>query len=1165
MPERRLGVNISLKAKDDASDKIGKVSGALGKMAGIAGGIVIAKGLAAIGGAISDMAGEALNAVGDIQNLTIALETMIARQAVGAGAFENVRAAIGNVTPNVEALKDELRDLSLISPFQRKMIQNVFRFNMAFGATTEIAKEQTRAQLDTAAALGLTNEQFNRMSFNLAQALLAGDLTVTNLRQLKLVGLDLAAVFRDELGQSVEEVEAALMSGKMTVEEVSSAFAMWADKNFGGAAERMSKTLTGLKSSFVDLFEYTAVDLLTPAVEKITSALGKLFDEIRGLLDSGVVKALGNMLADFVGTAIDGLSGLYNRGKQFLGNFVSILAGTAQSAGTNAKRIINSYKNIPPSLDAVAFEAGERFNSAFNDKMAVAAANAFNWGVDIVFQLAQGIIEGAATALTYAMNAINALLTSWLAPGSPPKVAPQIDEWGAAAFTEFLKGFQNAEWGVFDNLQRILESAMGTLVEVGEMGEDAVGGAMAGISELLSGAISQFSKTGTVAQSVFDRLKEAGGKFGNEIAELARKYFDLQKATNAYEKSVKRLEQAQKEEAAAADHYDKVKDKLEELIATRAPKSAVRAARAELKAASERQTQAEKEREEAEKANAAAEKRMKLLKDQVNWQKKLVEQLQKMAKWMYQPPTEEEGGAGGAGGRAGGAGGRAGGGGAGPTLPPLPAPSFEAIEDLGGPGGLPKVFEDLKKKIEKKIADLRANVDEEITKMTESWTNLKNTLSTWAEDAGLSDLQETFSDVIPDDLVVKIGQVIGWLVTFGAAWKILGFIVGLVLSPFKSLFSVLGKVAGAIGTVITFLAGINPIFIAIIGVIAAVVLAWETNFLGIRDWALTTLRPFLLSIPGWFSNLVEGIIGFIKDLPNKAQKWFQEMGSKIQEKVDTFVSGVKETINTFAQTISTKWEEMKTTVSEKWQSIKETINTKVTEFKTAVEEKINTFVSNITAKWDELWGEAARLFSLIKTTIEGKVTTLKETAEGIFNDLKTAIEDIWEDIKTAVKEKAQDVYDYVETKIGDALGYVEGLATSFYNAGAAILTNLWDGLKSKWQDIKNWIEDKAGFLADIWPGSEPKLFTSPLRGLDKAGAAIFKNILSGMKSEFPDFMNEFSSMTGAIYSGIGAGGTGIGMASPPTMIRIDNMNVYAEDASDLVDQLQELVIEGRGI
>lgn len=384
-----------------ASGVLDRIRGGLGGLATVAGGILAADVFRRIGAGIRDLIGGGVEAAASMQNLTLSLETLIAKEisrgeeatvsrqtvihlteaerqklqdlelqygTLGArmneqkerirqmseewtdqglnvqtakarlaemenqyakigGQMDELRAKEGKLVtvqdtirvntmamgdaltgagPKAEELKNKLRDLSLISPFEFEMLANVMRANLAFGATTENVIPLTKAITDMGAGLGLTGEQFDRMSYNLAQALLAGDLTMQNLRQLRMVGLDLAEVFESELGMSIKEVDAALKSGKLTMEDVSASFMNYVENNFGGAAERLSKTWGGLQSSFADLKFFAGIDILGPGLEVLTEALGGLFDKGRELLEGGTFKKIGEEFGKLASALLSG-------------------------------------------------------------------------------------------------------------------------------------------------------------------------------------------------------------------------------------------------------------------------------------------------------------------------------------------------------------------------------------------------------------------------------------------------------------------------------------------------------------------------------------------------------------------------------------------------------------------------------------------------------------------------------------------------------------------------------------------------------------------------------------------------------------------------------------------------------------------------------------------
>ena len=74
------------------------------------------------------------------------------------------------------------------------------------------------------------------------------------------------------------------------------------------------------------------------------------------------------------------------------------------------------------------------------------------------------------------------------------------------------------------------------------------------------------------------------------------------------------------------------------------------------------------------------------------------------------------------------------------------------------------------------------------------------------------------------------------------------------------------------------------------------------------------------------------------------------------------------------------------------------------------------------------------------------------------------------------------------------------LGTKFYNGGAGIIRQFWDGLKSKWGEVESWFTSSLQSLRNQLPFSSQKDPTSPLRGLAKSGAAMVEMLQSGIAS-----------------------------------------------------------------
>lgn len=211
--------------------------------------------------------------------------------------------AMGQAQGKAKELMAELANISILSPYQVEAVQNTFRMAMAFGFTSEQAKDFTKAILNVAAGTGASNEMLDRMAYNFAQIRLQGRVTAMDIRQLAMAGFDLTSVLRfagEQVGvniQTHEDFNKALAEGQITWEQFSKSFTEYSEKNFGGAAERMSRTLNGLKSTFKDLFVLTMPQILGPAAEKFTGFANGILDSVLKIRESGLLERLAEGLS----------------------------------------------------------------------------------------------------------------------------------------------------------------------------------------------------------------------------------------------------------------------------------------------------------------------------------------------------------------------------------------------------------------------------------------------------------------------------------------------------------------------------------------------------------------------------------------------------------------------------------------------------------------------------------------------------------------------------------------------------------------------------------------------------------------------------------------------------------------------------------------------------
>lgn len=91
------------------------------------------------------------------------------------------------------------------------------------------------------------------------------------------------------------------------------------------------------------------------------------------------------------------------------------------------------------------------------------AGNSQAWGENIVMSLARGMVN-AIGAVISALNTLGGIIANWLAPGSPPKLLPELPAWGQSAANYFLQGMTMADISILRDLSGQVENFMRSIM-----------------------------------------------------------------------------------------------------------------------------------------------------------------------------------------------------------------------------------------------------------------------------------------------------------------------------------------------------------------------------------------------------------------------------------------------------------------------------------------------------------------------------------------------------------------------------------------------------------------------------------------------------------------------------------------------------------------------------
>lgn len=490
---------------------------------------------------------------------------------------------------------------------------------------------------------------------------------------------------------SFQQFREEAAAGKVDVEGFFDAFNKYVGTYMPDAMEKMNYTIVAVKDNIRDLFKtLLGWNIVGPIVKQFTEPLKRLVDTLSS--DKVILGAqrIGQGISFLVQGMKAGISAIVKsigdllKASGFALPTVRNIVMTLVKLGLAIKSIGEGIAGlITKLLTPIAQNINTRYGSTFN----AMRGNFFKWGANLILSFAKGMMKAASGALTAVMKGITNLLTSWLKGHSPPKVAPDIDKWGRQTIDEYYGGFiypdtdvvkkakdsvtstvqdivnsanqavsststgtvsmpsmdfgaisgwlhtfSEADFGALDSVQSSLQDVLSVMVDLGQITQEQSGQFFVDISTNLMQALSDFNKTGQISTSIFDQLRNLGGTFGTELAELLDVQLQLAVATEQTANAQKAYDQAVKDSAKANIKVNKMVREYNNLLRKGANRAILKN-QLKIVNASEYEYAAAKKAEDVRKEELdLAEERQKALEDSVKLQEEIIKQMTELVK-----------------------------------------------------------------------------------------------------------------------------------------------------------------------------------------------------------------------------------------------------------------------------------------------------------------------------------------------------------------------------------------------------------------------------------------------------------------------------------------------------------------------------------------------------
>lgn len=276
-------------------------------------------------------------------------------------------------------------------------------------------------------------------------------------------------------------------------------------------------------------------------------------------------------------------------------------------------------------------------------------------------------------------------------------------------------------------------------------------------------------------------------------------------------------------------------------------------------------------------------------------------------------------------------------------------------------------------------------------------------------------------------------QTISRILEIAAAVGPLLLIGSKVVAGLNSIATLVTNFAPLLTTFGSTVAGLAVPILAVVAVIAALKLAWDTNFGGMRD----TLTEFIDTVTDRVTVIAEFLqtifTAFMGVLTNIWQSnWmnirliFEDVWNVIETVFGSVIEVITNALSLFLNVITGNW-------SGAWENIK----------------------SIFSAVWDAIGSLLNLALDLILNAFVVVIPKLFMAATNAWNSIKDAFSQVWDAIMSWFGEA-----------INDPVGTVESIAGALFDAGASIFNSLWDGLKSIWEGIVSWVEDCVNWISE---------------------------------------------------------------------------------------------------